>query len=117
MSKIELDVMKPHEFLAKILKDNLLFNGVAREFSSRMVSKVVELMCASADFEEDVILIHQGVEGDAFYVMECGVFDISVMKQMCGGERRCMCGGDETNVEELKDKTLWIRRQRRRCAN
>eukprot|EP01083_Nonionella_stella_P314437 1132733_1 len=101
MSKIELDVMKPHEFLAKILKDNLLYSGVAREFSSRMVSKVVELMCA-ADFEEDEILIHQGAEGDAFYVMECGAFDISVMKQE--EEEEEVEEGDHLIVQQKQNK-------------
>eukprot|EP01083_Nonionella_stella_P161355 528415_1 len=66
-----------------------------------MVSKVVELMCA-ADFEEDEILIHQGAEGDAFYVMECGAFDISVMKQE--EEEEEVEEGDHLIVQQKQNK-------------
>ena len=76
-TEIELDVNKPIDFLRKTLKSNLLFGNIDDEFAIKMVNKVVDLMKA-ADFDKDEILMHQGAEGDAFYTVEYGSFDILV---------------------------------------
>ena len=76
-TEILLDVMKPTEYLQKILTGNLLFSGVDPEFAQKMVLKVVDLMKA-AEFQEEEILMHQGAEGDAFYDVEKRNFDILV---------------------------------------
>ena len=85
-TEISLDVMKPKDFLQNILKDNLLFSGVDPEFAQKMVTKVVDLMKA-ADFDIDEVLMHQGAEGDAFYAVENGNFDILVTNDQ-GDEKK-----------------------------
>ena len=74
---LKLNVLKDVDFLSGILRKNLLFKFDDQEFAEKMVSKVVSLMQA-ADFESGEVLIQQGDEGDAFYAVDSGNFDILV---------------------------------------
>ena len=93
-----LDVMKDVDFLTAILRKNLLFKFDDQEFADKMVSKVVSLMQA-ADFNKGEVLIQQGDEGDAFYAVDSGNFDILVQgddgeEKMVAQAKRGDCVGE-----------------------
>ncbi|ETO20464.1 hypothetical protein RFI_16757 [Reticulomyxa filosa] len=73
----EICIGELNKFLKDVLRTNDLFSSVDDEQRERMLTKLVGLM-KPVQLQPNDILIAQGEVGDAFYLIEKGMFDILV---------------------------------------
>lgn len=100
------------EWLLKCIKDNILFETMSMEEKTRIVAKMHKNSCAIGES-----IITEGEEGDEFFVVASGEFEIvigenkvaTILKGACCGELALMHDATRAaTVRALQSSTVWV---------